>query len=166
MNAELKTYDRDKKTPFNGWNRINTVEQEFTDGAELKRNGKKVTLQEYMNEANQDLDIYQVYDAYRGDMKLTEAKLNTLTRTVSDELSGIKDLTDALEVMKTAEKAWRGLPTEIKKEFGNSVQNFQKNGLSWANQKIAAYEAEQARIKLEAEKAVELPVIKGETVNG
>lgn len=164
MNDFIKTINRTRQTPFSRWNKINRVERPFNDNQTIRRNGKEITLQEYINENNKDCTIYDVMKTYNGDLKLTQAKMNTLTHTVADELASIKDLRSAMEVMKKSEAAWRELPLEIRKDFGNDVNKFQTNGLKWAQDKIKAYEAEQ-KAKAEAAKAAENQM-KGETNNG
>lgn len=147
MNVELTSYDRTKETPYKAWNKINRIKKAYSNGGKIRRNGKTLSLQDFINENNKDLTIYDVYNTYRGDMKLTQAKLNTLTHKVADELTEVKDLPTALQVLKATEKSWNELPLEIKKEFNNNVHEFQKGGLKWANNKIAEYKArEQARL--------------------
>lgn len=162
LNVKLESYTRNRKTPFESWNKINRVKIDYTDGGEIRRNGKTLNLQEYINENNVDATIYEVYEKYRGDKKLTAAQLNTLTHTVSDELSNIKDLPSALEIMKKAEKSWKNLPLEIRKEFNNNVANFQKNGLEWANKKISNYNKKIEEIKAQEIKNKEIKVSNGE----
>lgn len=148
MNDRIETIDRNNKTPFNRWNTVNRAIHNFEDNAKLKRNGQEVTLQNYLNEARKDCTIYDVLETYRGDLKLTAEKMNTLHHKVAQDLEGVKDLRDALEVMKKAEASWRELPLEVRKEFGNNVSEFQKNGLSWAKEKIKAYnKAKQPKIE-------------------
>lgn len=161
MEQDVKNtiYNRTKETPFAGWNKINRVEQTFSKGGKIRRNGKEINLQDFINENAQDCTIYQVYEKYRGDMKMTQAELNTMHHKVSDELSAIKDLPSAFEVMKKAEQTWRDLPLDIRKEFGHDVKKFQQTGLDWANGKIKAEQdrinkikAEQAKMEAEAQK--------------
>ena len=148
MNDRIETINRNGKTPFNRWNKINRSIHNFENDTKLKRNGQEVTLQEYLNEGRKDCTIYDVLETYRGDLKLTAEKLNTLHHKVAQDLEGVKDLRDALNVMKNAEKSWRELPLEVRKEFGNNVSDFQKNGLSWAKAKIKEYnEAKQPKIE-------------------
>lgn len=140
---ELETIDRATPTPFNGWNKTNRAKTSFVDNAKIKRGGKEVNLQEYIDNNNQDCTIYQVYEKYRGDKKLTAAALNTLSHTISDELTEINDLPTAFMAMAAAEKAWKKLPLKVREEFGNDINRFQKTGISWAQEKIKAYEAMQ-----------------------
>ena len=164
MNDRLEYEDRSKPTPFNGWNKINRAKKHFSDNAKIKRAGKEISLQEYINENNKDCTIYDVYNTYRGDKKLTVQALNTLSHKVSDELMQVTNLQDAFAVMKKAEESWRALPLDIRKEFGNNVREFQKNGLQWAQKKYKetydklhaddSYKVEQTKqpsVKVEAE---------------
>lgn len=152
MNDRLELKSRTKPTPFNGWNKINRAVKTFGDSAKIKRNGKELSLQEFINANNKDCTIYDVLKTYRGDMKLTQAKLNTLTNKISDELMEINGLNDAFKVMAKAEETWKSLPLEIRKEFSHDVKNFQQNGLKWANDKIKAEKDRIAKLKAEQEK--------------
>ncbi len=145
MKIENTTYDRTKKTPFNGWNKINKCCITYDDNSKIRRNGKEISLQEFINANNQDCTIYQVYDKYMGNMKLTQQALCNISHKVADELSGM-DLATALNTMNKAEQAWNNLPQAIKQEFGNSVQAFQKNGLQWAKNKIAEFNKPKQKV--------------------
>lgn len=153
MNDKIVLEHRTKETPFNSWNKINRAKVTFNDDAKIKRDGKLISLQEYTNKNNVDCTIYDVYNTYRGDLKLTKEKLNVLHNKIADEMVEINNLHSALQVMKQTEKVWKEMPLEIKKEFNNDVQHFQKNGLKWANTKIKAYNDELARIKATAKNA-------------
>lgn len=166
VNVELETINRTKETPFNGWNKINRAKTTYSDGGKIKRAGDEMSLQEYINSNNQDCTIYQVLDTYRGDKRLTVAQLNTMHQTISDELAEIKDLPTALEVMKEAEKSWKKLPLEVRKEFNNSVAEFQRNGMNWANNKIKAYQDEQKAEQLKQQEAIKQNTQTGVVNNG
>lgn len=137
MNDRLEFEDRTKPTPFNGWNKINRAKKYFSDDTKIKRNGKEISLQEYINENNKDCTIYDVYNTYRGDKKLTVQALNTLSHKISDELMEVTNLQDAFAVMKKAEESWRSLPLDIRKEFNNNIRDFQQKGLNWARKKYS-----------------------------
>lgn len=141
----------EKTTPFKRWNeKKKCVSEEPKEEQRLiKRNGKFISLQQFINENNRDCTIYDVLNTYRGDLKLTQARLNTITHTVADDLQSIDGLRDALEIMKKAKSSWNELPLEIRKEFKNDISNFQVNGLNWAKTKIAQAKAQQENIKNE-----------------
>lgn len=155
MNDTIEIYDRNSTTPFNGWNKTRRAIKTFNDDTKLKRNGEKVSLQKYINENNRDCTIYDVYKTYRGDKKLTAQAMNIMTHKVADELMEIQDLPSAMEVLKRTEMTWRDLPIEIRKEFNNDVNTFQKHGLNWANKKIEAFKAKEAKLKALQEEATE-----------
>lgn len=147
MNDTLETATRNKETPFNGWNKINRAIKTFNTNTKIKRRGEELDLQDYLNENNKDCTIYDVYKTYRGDMKLTAEAMNKLTHKVSDDLMEIKDLASAMEMLKATEKSWKDLPLEIRKEFGNDINEFQRRGVLWANEKIKAYDKEQKKLE-------------------
>lgn len=147
----------EKTTPFKRWNskvRVITPEPKASS-LKIKRAGKELSLQEFLNENNHDCTIYQVLQTYRGDMKLTQARLNTITRNVADNLQEVDGLRDALAIMNKAKETWNDLPLEVRKEFKNDVYEFQRNGLKWANSKIKEFEkiqkAEQDKFKQNTE---------------
>lgn len=168
MNDTIETTTRNKETPFNGWNKINRAIKTFETHTKIKRRGEILDLQDYLNENNKDCTIYDVYKTYRGDMKLTAEAMNKLTHKVSDELTQITDLRTAMEVLKATERSWKDLPLEVRKEFGNNINEFQRNGLKWANKKIEAVEAERKRLEdlRKQEQLKALQQAEGEVNNG
>lgn len=144
----------EKTTPFKRWNEKKKCisDKPKEEMLKIKRNGKLLSLQEFINENNRDCTIYDVLNTYRGDLKLTQARLNVLTKEVSDDLQQIDGLRDAMEIMKKAKETWANMPLEIRKEFKNDISNFQVNGLNWAKSKIKEQKEIEQKMKLEAEK--------------
>lgn len=139
LNDKITTETRTKQTPYNAWNKINRSKRNFSDDFKIKRNGKMISLKDFINENNRDCTIYQVLETYRGDKKMTAEALNKIHHMVSDELMEINSLANAFKAMKEAENSWRNLPLEIRKQFDNDISNFKMNGLKWANQEIEKY---------------------------
>lgn len=140
---------QEKTTPFTRWNIKNKVKKDETKSQKfIKRDGKYISLQDFINENNRECTIYDVLKIYKGDMVLTQQKLNRYSQTISDELAGIKGLKEALDMQNRADKVWLELPLEIRKEFNNDINKFRQNGLNWANTKI--------KERLEHEKEFEL----------
>lgn len=143
----------EKKTPFKRWNIKYKCEPKEHKDTMLKRSGKYIKLQDYINENNKDCTIYQVLNTYRGDLKLTQDRLNTITHRVADELQEIDGLRDALTIMNTAKRTWNEMPLEIRKEFKNDVHNFQVNGLAWAKAKQEEIKKLQESAKVEVKES-------------
>lgn len=166
MNDCIKTENRTKKTPFTAWNKINRAVHHFEDNQKIKRNGKEINLQQFINENNVDCTIYDVLKRYNGDTKLTEQALNKIQHTVIDELAGIEDLRSALDIMKKSEQTWEELPIEVRKMFENDINKFQKNGAKWAKQAVDAYEKKQKEALEALQKQQEQPKNTGDVNNG
>lgn len=147
MNDKIETIDRATPTPFNGWNKINRATKTFSTNPKIKRNGENLNLQDFLNENNKDCTIYDVYNTYRGDKKLTAKAMNVLTHKVEDTLMEIKDLPSAMEVLNKTKETWKDLPIEIRKEFNNDISHFQRNGLNWAKAKIETVKTEQTKLQ-------------------
>lgn len=156
---EITTETRTKPTPYNAWNKINRGARTFEDNAKIKRNGKKIKLQDFINENNRDCTIYDVLKTYRGDKKLTQQALCTMSHQVADEIAEINNLPDAFKAMKMAENAWRNLPLEIRKEFNNDISEFKMNGAKWAQEKINHFN------KLEQQKKQKIEELKQQEMN-
>lgn len=150
---EIRIETRDKKSPFSRWaiNRKNAVK--FSENPTFRINGKNIGIKEYQNANAVDCNIYDVIEKYRGDLKMTAEQLNILHGEIADEFTHIKSLPDAMLAIKEGEKAWRELPMDIRKEFGNSVNKFIKDGPNYFDNKVKEIKAQEAKVKAERELA-------------
>lgn len=137
--TEIRNETSIKKTPYTRWNirRENSIK--FSEDPKFRIEGKDVSIKEVQNAAAVDCNIYEVIEKYRGDLKMTAEELNKFHNELSDELTKIKSMPDALKQIKAGEEAWRNLPIDIRKDFGNSINNFIKNGSQYLTKKINAY---------------------------
>lgn len=106
------------------------------DKIEVMRKNKKINVQKWINEGNQDLTIYDVLEKYHGDLKMTQEELNVQTQELSDVFNRIKNLRDVYEIQKEATNAWDSLPLEIRREFGHDKKRFTAEGKTWVENKI------------------------------
>lgn len=152
---EIRIETTNKKTPFARWNISRKAATSYSEDPKFRMGGKDISIKKVTNEAARDCNIYEVIEKYRGDLKMSQAELNQFHTELSAELSEIKSMPDALKQIKKAEEAWRNLPTDIRKDFGNSVNNFIKNGTSYLNDKIKKYNDLQLELKRKEEQKIE-----------
>lgn len=159
---EIRDVTSNKSAKYSRWSEIRKFGQKFEDDPKIKRNGKYVSLKDFTNENAVDSNIYEVLAKYRGDLKLTQAQMNTYVNAIADDISSIKSMAEALEIEKKAKETWANLPMEIRKEFGNNKTQFLINGAQWANKKINEYKAKEAELKAKQEQAMK----ESEVING
>lgn len=160
-----------EKTPFKRWNINRVAKQIFDEDPTIRVSGKNISLKKYQNANAEDTNIYDVLQKYHGDLTLTKEQLNKKYVAISDELAQINNLADAYAMKREAEKLWKELPLEIRKEFNYSQDHFAKNGAAFATKKVNEYKKLQAELKLKAEmeasKITNTPTIEaGEITNG
>ncbi len=143
-----------EKTPFKRWNINRVAKQTFDENPTIRVSGKNISLKEYQNENAMDTNIYDVLEKYHGDLKLTQEALNNKYVAISDEMAQINNLADAYEIKNQAEKVWKELPLEIRREFGYSQDRFAKDGQKFAMKKVTEYNKLQEEIKLKNELAL------------
>lgn len=165
---EVRTESYNKKTPFKRWNIIRHTGTIYSEDPKFRIAGKDVSIKDTQNAAAVDCNIYDVIEKYRGDLKMTAEQLNQFHVEINDELSKIKTLPDAMEAIKAGEEAWRTVPKDIKKEFGNNISRFIKEGGTYFKNKIEEYEN---KIKTKNEMAKQLNEMynqqnKNEVTNG
>lgn len=140
MNAtEIRIETKNEKTPFSRWNINRISKQAFTENPKIRIAGKEIDMREYQNENARDTKIYEVLEKYNGDLKMTQEQLNKHYVALNDELAQINNLADAHKIINEGTKVWNSLDINIRKEFGNNVHNFIKNGETWLNKKINDY---------------------------
>lgn len=151
---EVRTESYNKKTPFKRWNIIRHTGLVFSEDPKFRISGKDVSIKDTQNAAAVDTNIYEVIEKYRGDLKMTAEQLNQFHTEIDQELTKIKSLPDAMQAIKAGEEAWKNLPLDIKKEFGNSTNRFLKEGNTYFKNKIKAYEND-IKVKQELAKQFE-----------
>lgn len=166
MSNDIRTTTKNETAKYSRWNEIRKYGQSFTDDPKVKRAGKYVSLKEFTNNNAIDSNIYDVLAKYRGDLKLTQAEMQTHATAIADNLAEIHNLADAFRVQKQAQEAWQTLPLEIRKEFGNNKTQFMINGSKWANKKINDFKAQQEQIKLQQQEQMNQTTEQGVINNG
>lgn len=117
------------------------ITQSFTENPTIRRKGKDIDAQNYIDSFKADTEIYSLIDKYG----CTE-KIPMDTQIIESDLQGIKDRRDILDAQIKSEKLWKELPLEIRKEFGNNINEFRQNGLKYfkeLNQKLQAQQQEE-----------------------
>lgn len=151
---EIRTESYNKKTPFKRWNIIRHTGLVFSEDPKFRIGGKDVSIKDTQNAAAVDTNIYEVIEKYRGDLKMTTEQLNQFHTEIDQELTKIKSLPDAMQAIKAGEEAWKNLPSDTRKEFGNSISRFLKEGNTYFKNKIKAYEND-IKVKQELAKQFE-----------
>lgn len=151
---EVRTESYNKKTPFKRWNIIRHTGLVFSEDPKFRISGKDVSIKDTQNTAAVDTNIYEVIEKYRGDLKMTTEQLNQFHTEIDQELTKIKSLPDAMQAIKAGEEAWKNLPLDTRKEFGNSINRFLKEGNTYFKNKIKAYEND-IKVKQELAKQFE-----------
>lgn len=103
-----------------------TLKQTFTENPTIRRKGKDVDAQDYINSFKADTEIYSIIEKY-GSIE----KIPMDTQIIESDLQGIKDRRDILDAQIKSERLWNSLPLEVRKEFGNNINEFRQNGLKF-----------------------------------
>lgn len=145
-----------KKAPFKKHQSVELIAQSFDkEKITVKRKGKEINVYDWAQSTKGQNDFYETLDAYNGDFNLTVKQLSEYGQRIEPELLGIKSLEDISELSKQANNLWTGLPLEIRQQFGNSKDNFVKNGLNWIKAKNQEYQnilqKEQAKLQMQME---------------
>lgn len=93
--------------------------------------GKTINVQEYIEEARVDTEIYPTLEKY--------GCLKPLERTPSEiygDFTEYNDLRNNLEKAKKIKEMWNNIDTKIKNEFNNDMNEFIDRGMQWAKNKI------------------------------
>ena len=151
MSNDFRTEIENKKAKYSRWSKVRNFGQSFEEDPKVKRAGKYISLREFTNKNAVDSNIYEVLAKYRGDLKMTQAEMQTHAVANADNLAEIHNLADAFKVQAQAKEAWATLPLEIRKEFGNNKTQFMINGAKWANKKISDFKAKEEQLKEQIE---------------
>lgn len=131
--------DKHKNTPFKAWNFTKKAKQRYdTDNIHIVKGGKKIYLNEFIQENREDTEIYPMLEKYDGSYK-TRTDFEALT----GDFTAVKDLRGALEQEKAADEMWMNLPLELRNEFNNSKHEFLDRGEKWLKNKIAEENAKK-----------------------
>lgn len=136
---EIRNTSTNQKTEFSRWNIVRENATRYSEDPKFRYGGKDVSIKEVQNNAAVDTNIYEVIEKYRGDLKMSAEELNQFHIELDETLSEIKSLPDAMKAIQKGEEAWKNLPLDIRKKFGNSINNFLKNGQSYLKEEIKNY---------------------------
>ena len=136
---EIRNTSSNQKTEFSRWNIVRENATRYSEDPKFRIGGKDVSIKEVQNNAAVDTNIYEVIEKYRGDLKMSAEQLNQFHIELDETLSEIKSLPDAMKAIQKGEEAWKNMPLDLRKQFGNSINNFLKNGQSYLKNEINKY---------------------------
>lgn len=152
MNEDIKTMDTENlpetafeiqreeiekvnKTGFAKFDKRTRIQQAFNRNLiEIKRNGKKINLYDYIQENGTDCAINDVINKYG-----TGVGINKITKSPEEIITDFGDYNDLMTFKNReikAEEMFNSLPVKIKQQFNNSKQEFMDKGLAWAQNLI------------------------------
>lgn len=103
-----------------------TLKSEFTEDKTIKRNGKEVKIEDYVESHKADTEIYSLLDKY-GAIE----KIPVDTQIIESDLSAIKNLRDIKEADRQVQYHWNNLPLEERAKFGNNIYEYKQNALKY-----------------------------------
>ena len=136
---EIRNTSSNQKTEFSRWNIVRENATRYSEDPKFRIGGKDVSIREVQNNAAVDTNIYEVIEKYRGDLKMSAEQLNQFHIELDETLSEIKSLPDAMQAIQKGEKAWKNMPLDLRNKFGNSINNFLKNGQTYLKDEIKKY---------------------------
>lgn len=136
---EIRNTSSNQKTEFSRWNIVRENATRYSEDPKFRIGGKDISIKEVQNNAAVDTNIYEVIEKYRGDLKMSAEQLNQFHIELDETLSEIKSLPDAMKAIQKGEEAWKNMPLDLRKQFGNSINNFLKNGQSYLKNEINKY---------------------------
>lgn len=101
------------------------------ENIKILRFGKEVNLQQMIQDANVDCEVYEVIEKY-GCLKPIETNMEL----IYGDLGEIQDLRDLKQKEIRAKQLWDNLPIDIRNEFGNNRFLFLQEGEQWLKNKI------------------------------
>lgn len=108
------------------------ISQTFSKDPKIKRNGKMISINDEIQKNREDTEIYPLIDKY-GCIE----KIPMDTQVIQGDISSIKDLRSLKDQQIAVENLWNTLPLDVRKQFGNDLNNFYNNGEAWINNVIA-----------------------------
>lgn len=122
------------------WSDYKKHAQKFDDNEYFIKYGKKIKIQDYINESADEVNIDTILKKYGA---IPDEKIITEEEIITD-LTGIKDLRSLEDQRNKVKEIFYNLPTKVRKQFKNNVYEFEQNGLDFFtkkhNEKIKKYE--------------------------
>lgn len=97
--------------------------------------GKEIIMDKWIQEGREGTNIYEVMSKYGYDYAMNTMGIGKL-QAITEDVSTIKNLQDLKMIEIKANQNWEQLPLDIRKEFGNSKNEFIKSGEAWLKRKI------------------------------
>lgn len=126
--------------------------QNFSDSKEnysITQYGERYNLYQHIQNAREDTEIIPTLEKYgmaKGMEKLKRYNPEDAAKYYGD-FSQLSDFRNLMDKSKKADEMWKGLPLEIRQQFGNSQREFMEKGGAWLKKQHEEYIAKQQPVE-------------------
>lgn len=113
------------------WSENKKHAQKFDNNEYFIKYGKKIRIQDYINESADEVNIDTILKKYGA---IPKENIQQEEEIITD-MTQIKDLRSLEDQRNKVKEIFYNLPTEIRKQFKNNVYDFEQNGLDFFKQK-------------------------------
>lgn len=113
------------------WSKNKKHAQKFDNNEYFIKYGKKIRIQDYINESADEVNIDTILKKYGS---IPEENIQQEEEIITD-MTQIKDLRSLEDQRNKVKEIFYNLPKEIRKQFKNDVYEFEQNGLNFFKQK-------------------------------
>lgn len=113
------------------WSENKKHAQKFDKDEYFIKYGKKIKIQDYINESADEVNIDTILKKYGS---IPKENIQQEEEIITD-MTQIKDLRNLEDQRNKVKEIFYNLPTEIRKQFKNNVYEFEQNGLNFFKQK-------------------------------
>lgn len=113
------------------WSENKKHAQKFDNNEYFIKYGKKIRIQDYINESADEVNIDTILKKYGA---IPKENIQQEEEIITD-MTQIKDLRNLEDQRNKIKEIFYNLPTEIRKQFKNNVYEFEQNGLNFFKQK-------------------------------
>lgn len=116
------------------------------DNITITMAGKTFNVYDKIQEGREDTELYPTLEKYGCiPTEMTKEQTIDFFKNNMSAVNGKIDLRNVQEAQIQSENLFYQLPLEIRKHFNNSIQEFQKNGYKYMNEKVKEWEAKQQK---------------------
>lgn len=94
----------------------------------ITKAGKKINVNQWIQESKDDTEIYSMIEKYHGDINAIPKEFGGII----GDLTEYKDLRTVMDKEIKAKEMWESLPLKLRAEFGNNKYEFLEKGMAWA----------------------------------
>ena len=113
------------------WSENKKHAQKFDNNEYFIKYGKKIKIQDYINESADEVNIDTILKKYGA---IPKENIQQEEEIITD-MTQIKDLRSLEDQRNKVKEIFYNLPTEIRKQFKNDVYIFEQEGLEFFKQK-------------------------------